>query len=199
MHELTNGARGASIAGLRARKAPAPEHVTGVTRKEMSSAARDAGEALSLRPSLRLVLNELVGCYGEQMTADGLMVWPSNAYIMRRTGLGERTVRLALRDLIGLELIGAVDSANRKRFAIKSRDGTVMQAYGFSLNPLHGRRLDLAAAVLRRRLDAEALGRDHDRATVAIQGIRAALSLLPDEAVMRELAGLLSPCPVVAL
>ena len=195
MEENTTGARRATPAGLRALRAPAPEHVTGVSRKELSAAARDAGEALSLRPSQRQVLGELVGCYGEQMTAAGLMVWPSNDYLMRRTGLGERTVRLAIRDLIGLELIGAVDSANRKRFAIRTRGGEVLQAYGFSLNPLHAKRHDLAALVLKRRLEVEAQGRLFDRATVARKGIEAALRLLPDEGILREFVELLGALP----
>ena len=51
-----------------------------VTRKELSAAARDAEKALRLSATQRIVLGQLVACWGEQK-ADRLLVWPSNAAI----------------------------------------------------------------------------------------------------------------------
>ena len=63
-----------------------------VTRKELSAAAREAAKALELRPAQRAVLSELVACWGEQEW-ERLLVWPSNDYLISRTGLSERAIR----------------------------------------------------------------------------------------------------------
>jgi replication initiation protein RepC len=55
-----------------------------VTRKELSAAARDAGKALRLSAPQRLVLSQLVVCWGEH-DIDRLLVWPSNQRLTTAT------------------------------------------------------------------------------------------------------------------
>jgi replication initiation protein RepC len=103
MQLASSGGRRLRHAPLAARKL-ALEAGRTVTRKELSAAAREAEKALQLRPTLRLVLSELVACWGEQGW-DRLLVWPSNTYLESRTGLTERAIRFAIRGLIDLQLI----------------------------------------------------------------------------------------------
>jgi len=67
------------------------------------------------------------------------MVWPSNELLCRRTGLAERTIRLAARQLITAGIIRSHDSPNGKRFAQRARNGDIVKAYGFDLSPLFER------------------------------------------------------------
>jgi replication initiation protein RepC len=121
-----------------------------VTRKELSAAGREAEKALELRPTLRLVLSELVACWGEQAW-DRLLVWPSNDYLESRTGLTERAIRFAIRALTDLQLIVPKDSPNGKRYAIKDLSGEIVDAFGFDLTPLYTRRGEWAALVVEQK------------------------------------------------
>src|ERR671921_292414 len=124
MQLASSGGRRLRHAALAARKL-ALEAGRTVTRKELSAAARDAGKALALRPAQRVVLSELVACWGEQ-DWERLLVWPSNDYLMSRTGLTERAIRRILRQLIDLQLITPKDSPNGKRYAVKDLAGQVV-------------------------------------------------------------------------
>ena len=61
-----------------------------VTRKELSEAFRVAAKALDLGASERMVLSELIACWGEH-TWERVLVWPSNKRLENRTGLKERS------------------------------------------------------------------------------------------------------------
>ncbi|WP_082173404.1 plasmid replication protein RepC [Methylobacterium platani] len=148
-----------------------------VTRKELSASAREAAKALGLRPALRQVLSELVAAWGEQDWAR-LIVWPSNDYLVSRTGLSERAVRYALRDLVALEVVTPKDSANGKRYAIRARDGTIVDAYGFDLTPLYARRGDWAAAIQARAETRERRRRAFDALTMHRRAVEEALHAL---------------------
>src|ERR1044072_4967974 len=102
MPTASSGGRRLRHAALAARKL-ALESGRTVTRRELSSAARDAAKALDLRPGQRAGLSDLVACWGEQ-DWDRLLVWPSNDYLMGRTGLTERAIRRILKQLVDLQL-----------------------------------------------------------------------------------------------
>lgn len=123
-----------------------------VERKALLIAADQAGRALRLPCSARTVLSVLAACYGEQQLSQGLLVWPSNAYLADKTGLPERTLRAAILRLRQEALLLAVDSPNGKRYA-RRRGNSVTVAYGFDLAPLYSRREALAATVA--AIDAE--------------------------------------------
>ena len=96
MQLASSGGRRLRHAALAAREL-ALEAGRTVTRKELSAAAREAAKALELRNGPRSVLSELVACWGEQEW-ERLLVWPSNDYLVSRTGLSERAIRHAVRE-----------------------------------------------------------------------------------------------------
>jgi replication initiation protein RepC len=148
-----------------------------VTRKELSAAARDAEKALQLRPSARLVLNELVACWGEQEW-ERLLVWPSNDHLIGRTGLSERSIRGAVRALVDAGLIVPKDSPNGKRFAIRDLAGEIIDAYGFDLTPTYARRGEWAGLLAEQKVMREMRKRTYDEVTVARRATEEAISAL---------------------
>lgn len=151
---------------------------TEVRRKELSAAARDCAKALGLRPTLRLILAELVGCFGGARVGGRMMVWPSTDYLMARTGLSERAVRYGTRRLIDLALVAPKDSANGKRFAVRAGDGAIVDAYGFGLDPLIARQAEWDALLTARREAAEARKRAFDDLTIQRRACEEALHAL---------------------
>lgn len=137
MTMIHTGGRPLTRAALSGRRRLLEEGRT-ISRKELSAASRAACKALRLRPSLRTVLMSLCAVWGEQPWAR-LIVWPSNDHLCSMTGLSERALRYALRDLVGLELLTPKDSANGKRYAIRDPSGAIIDAYGFDLTPILAR------------------------------------------------------------
>ena len=177
MHVVSTGGRRLTRAVLAARD-HCVEKERGVARKELSKAAREAEQALEMRPTLRVVLKELVGCWGEQELDGRLMVWPSNEYLISRTGLSERAVRNALRGLTELEVVAPRDSANGKRFARKNRAGEVIDAFGFDLAPLFARQAEFVAANDARRRQREQQDHLFDAVTIARRATQEAILAL---------------------
>ena len=105
------------------------------TKKDLFECAHMAVKALHLRPAARFVLSQLVGFFKEPMNGMYL-VWPSNEFLSERTGLSDRTIRYAIRELVMTGLIRCKDSANGKRFAIRSKSGQILDAFGFDLAPI---------------------------------------------------------------
>lgn len=171
------GGRQLSRAALRTRELNVAQDVT-VSRKELSAAARDAEQALNLRPALRQVLHELVGVWGERELKGRLLVWPSNAYICQRTGLSERMVRYGLKGLIELGLVTPKDSANGKRFGIRGANGQIVDAYGFDLTPLQVRRGEFEIAIAEQKRLRSSVARKFDLLTILRRGVSEALTAL---------------------
>jgi replication initiation protein RepC len=124
-----------------------------VSRRELLKAARDAVRALALDRSERQLVECLAVCFGEQQLAHGLLCWPSNAQIEKKTGMCERTIRRTIVKLRERGLIVMRDSANGKRFPISNAEGEVIDARGFDLTPLHARAAEFAERA--RALDIE--------------------------------------------
>jgi replication initiation protein RepC len=148
-----------------------------VKRKELSAAARDAEKALGLRPAQRLVLSELVACWGEQEW-EKLLVWPSNDHLESRTGLNARSIRRIIVQLTDLKLLIAKDSPNGKRFAIRNSAGDIIDAYGFDLTPIYVRRGEWTAMLAEQKVMREARKRAYDGITVARRATEEALNAL---------------------
>jgi replication initiation protein RepC len=164
MRLASTGGRRLTVAALDGAKY-APDRTT-VSRKELAAAGRDAMKGLLLRPSLRLVLAELIGCWGEVMVSDRILVYPSNEYLCRRTGLSERAVRYGIRGLVDLALITPKDSANGKRFAIKNRAGSLVDVFGFDLTPVYARRAEFIVLISAQDAENEARARLFDEVTI---------------------------------
>jgi replication initiation protein RepC len=200
MQLASSGGRRLRHAALAARKL-ALEAGRTVTRKELSAAAREAEKALQLRPTLRLVLSELVACWGEQGW-DRLLVWPSNTYLESRTGLTERAIRFAIRGLIDLQLISPKDSPNGKRYAVKDLTGEIVDAFGFDLTPVYARRGEWMTLITEHKQLREVQKRAFDEVTICRRAAEEALTALahhfPDtdrSALEEQLQGLLERTP----
>jgi len=176
MQTASSGGRRLRYAALAARKL-ALEAGRTVTRKELSTAARDAAKALGLRPAQRMVLSELVACWGEQEW-DRLLVWPSNDYLMARTGLTERTISRIVRQLIDMELIVPKDSPNGKRFAVKDLTGQIIDAFGFDLTPIYARRGEWQTKLVEQKQLREVQKRAFDEVTICRRATEEALNAL---------------------
>lgn len=201
MQIASTGGRRLTRAVLVARE-HSVEKERGVARKELAKAAREAEQALEMRPTLRIVLKELAACWGEQEFDGRLMVWPSNDYLISRTGLSERSIRNALRGLIELEVIAPRDSANGKRYAVRNSAGTVVDAYGYDLAPLFARAAEFVAlndAHKRRRDEQdrqfEAITIDRRAAQEAIAALREQYPHLAIDGEEHALEGLIARTP----
>lgn len=177
MQIASSGGRRLTRAVLAARE-HSVENERGVARKELSKAAREAEQALEMRPTLRIVLKELAACWGEQELDGRLMVWPSNDYLISRTGLSERSIRNALRGLIELEVIAPRDSANGKRYAVKNAAGKVVDAYGYDLAPLFARSAEFVALNDAHRRRREEQDRLFEAITIARRAAQEAIAAL---------------------
>ena len=176
MHIASTGGRRLIRAALAAKKLALEAGCT-VTRKELSAAARNAEKALGLRPAQRLVLSELVACWGEQEW-EKLLVWPSNDHLVSRTGLNARSIRRIIVQLTELKLIVAKDSPNGKRFAIRNFAGDIIDAYGFDLTPIYVKRGEWTAMLAEQKAMREIRRRAYGEVTVARRATEEALNAL---------------------
>jgi replication initiation protein RepC len=176
MQLASSGGRRLRHAALAARKLVLEIGHT-VTRKALSAAAREAEKALKLSATQRLVLGQLVACWGEQKS-DRLLVWPSNARLVATTGLSERAIRNAIKALVELQLVIPKDSPNGKRYAVRDEAGTVMDAFGFDLTPIYARRKKWAETVAEQKRVKDALKRTFDEITICRRATEEALCAL---------------------
>ncbi|WP_114943500.1 plasmid replication protein RepC [Microvirga calopogonii] len=176
MQLASSGGRRLRHAALAARKLVLDSGQI-VSRKELSASAREAEKALKLSSTQRLVLGQLVACWGEQKS-DRLLVWPSNARLVATTGLSERAIRNAVKAMIELRLVIPKDSPNGKRYAVRDEAGAVVDAFGFDLTPVHARRSEWSAAVAEQKRLKESLKRAFDEITICRRAIEEALSAL---------------------
>lgn len=178
MQTAHSGGRRLTMAALASRRHEL-EDGRSVSRKELSSVARDAAKALSLRPTLRLVLDELVACWGEQPW-DRLLVWPSNEHLVSRTGLSERAIRISIRSMIELQLLAPKDSANGKRFAVRDRAGEIVDAFGFDLTPIYARRGEWVTLLAEQKQARDACKRMLEEITICRRAVEEALSAIAE-------------------
>jgi replication initiation protein RepC len=174
----TTGYRRLTPASVAARSVKTQD--SSLARRELAQDAKAAGEALELRPTLRLILNALVGVYGGKPVNEKVYVWPSNEYLQVNTGLSERAVRYALRDLMELGLIVPNDSSNGKRFAIFSKQGELKDAFGFDLAPLHARRAEFDDILALRKNQQEIIKRSAQRITTCRRTVFQVIQELTD-------------------
>lgn len=142
------GRRPATLALVKGQLAIAAS--TPGTRVEKWKVFRDVCETrerFGLQDRALAVLDALLTFYPDaQLDAEkGLVVFPSNAQLsVRAHGITESTLRRQLGALVDAGLIQRRDSPNGKRYAHRSRDGEIEQAYGFDLSPLLARAAELA-------------------------------------------------------
>lgn len=154
-------------------------------RESLFEAARSAGRALDLAAGPRFILDQLCAAYRGELVEDRLLVWPSNEFLVEKTGLAERTVRLCLRVLIDLGLIIAKDSPNGKRYAQRGTDGRITRAYGFDLSPVLARQSEFRDMLVARAEQKRDRDRAFDEITIARRRAESALQALPAPLVSR--------------
>lgn len=124
-----------------------PDHNTRIEKWKVFRDVCEARERLGVQDRALAVLDALLTFYphGELDSSSALVVFPSNAQLsVRAHGITESTLRRQLAALVEAGLISRRDSPNGKRYAHRSRDGEVEQAYGFDLTPLLARAHELA-------------------------------------------------------
>ncbi|KFG69482.1 plasmid replication protein RepC [Microvirga sp. BSC39] len=178
MQLASSGGRRLRHAALVAREL-ALETGRTVTRKELSAAARDASKALNLPTTPRVVLAELVACWGEQEW-ERLLVWPSNDYLVGRTALTDRAIRKSIRKLVDLGLIVPKDSPNGKRYALKDLAGEIIDAFGFDLTPVYARRGEWARLLIEQKQLRQAQKQAFDEVTICRRATEEALTALAE-------------------
>jgi replication initiation protein RepC len=178
MQLASSGGRRLRHAALVAREL-ALEAGRTVTRKELSAAARDAVKALDLPTTPRVVLSELVACWGEQ-DWERLLVWPSNDYLVGRTGLTDRAIRKSIRRLIDLGLIIPKDSPNGKRYAVKDLAGEIIDAFGFDLTPVYARRGEWTKLLIEQKQLRQIQKQAFDGVTICRRATEEAISALAE-------------------
>lgn len=140
-----------------------------------------------MRPSARHILEYLVGCFRGELIKSLHLVWPSNEFLMEQTGLSERAVRYALKELVQLSVIAPRDSANGKRFAIRSAKGQIVDAFGFDLGPLIQRREEIEARARHIKQERQERKRQLDEVTICRRHVLAVANALQTPALLAEI------------
>lgn len=161
-----------------------PEDGKSVDKWKLYRALCEARTRLGVTDRALALLNALLTFYpkSELSTVHGLVVFPSNAQLSARAhGMAEQTIRRHLAVLIDAGLISRKDSANGKRFARRDGEGTIDDAFGFSLAPLLARADEiemLAAAAVAERL---AFQRLKERFTICRRDVAKLIAAAIDE------------------
>jgi replication initiation protein RepC len=130
------------------------------------------------------VLDALLSFYPHaELSEDaGLVVFPSNAQLsLRAHGMADATLRRHLALLIEVGLIVRKDSPNGKRYAHKGRDGSIEDAFGFSLAPLLARRDELALLAQQVVADRRRFALAKEALTICRRDIRKLISAALEE------------------
>lgn len=112
-----------------------------VSRNRAIVACKRVAAALGLRAGDLLVLDALAAFSHVKDWEKGArpIVWPSNDFLMARTGLSLSAVKRRSNRLCELGLISYRDSSNGKRYGYRDAHGRIVEAYGFDLAPLAAR------------------------------------------------------------
>lgn len=144
----------------------------------------DARSRLGLQDRALAVLNALLTFSpGPELSDQGnLVVFPSNAQLSARTnGIAGTTLRKCLGLLVEAGVIIRKDSPNGKRYARKSGEGTIEDAYGFSLAPLLARAGEFAALAQEVAAEQRRFRITKDRLTIVRRDVRKLITVGMEE------------------
>lgn len=142
-------------------KAQKIEENVSIDKWKIYRALCQAKPLLDISDRALAVLNALLSFYphNELSSERNLVVFPSNNQLsIRCHGMAEQTVRRHMAALVSAGLVIRKDSPNGKRYARKTRQGDISEAYGFSLAPLLARAAEierLAEKVAAQRLHVQ--------------------------------------------
>jgi replication initiation protein RepC len=161
-----------------------PEDGKTADKWKLYRALCEARARLGVTDRALALLNALLTFYPKsELSAEyGLVVFPSNAQLsVRAHGMAEQTIRRHLAVLVDTGLISRKDSANGKRYARRDGEGTIDDAFGFSLAPLLARAEEiemLAADAVAERL---AFQRLKERFTICRRDVAKLIAAAIDE------------------
>lgn len=140
--------------------------IVSVNKWEILRALTEARAVFGLNAGALTVLNALLSFHrGEELTGEGLVVFPSNRTLASRAhGMPESTLRRHLGTLVGQGLIARHDSPNGKRYAVRQKGGAVARAFGFDLRPLVSRAAEIFMAADEAKEVAERIKRAREEA-----------------------------------
>ncbi|CAN7684888.1 plasmid replication protein RepC [Rhizobium sp. LjRoot30] len=148
---------------------------------------RDIGDArarLGLQDRALAVLNALLSFFpATELSSDkNLIVFPSNAQLSARAnGIAGTTLRKCLGSLVEAGIIIRKDSPNGKRYARKSGEGDIEDAYGFSLAPLLARATEFAALAQEVAAEQRRFRIMKDRLTIVRRDVRKLITVGMEE------------------
>ena len=148
---------------------------------------RDIGDArtrLGLQDRALAVLNALLSFFpATELGSDkNLIVFPSNAQLSARAnGIAGTTLRKCLGTLVEAGIIIRKDSPNGKRYARKSGEGEIEDAYGFSLAPLLARAAEFAALAQEVAAEQRRFRIMKDRLTIVRRDVRKLITVGMEE------------------
>lgn len=145
----------------------------------------EASESLGLHDRSLTVLDALLTFLpGNELSEEGgLVVFPSNAQLtVRAHGIRGTTLRRHLAALVDAGLIQRRDSPNGKRYAHRSRDGDIEQAFGFDLKPLMVRASEIAQLAQDVAEERTRLRRAKEALTICRRDVRKLITAAIEEA-----------------
>ena len=148
---------------------------------------RDVGDArsrLGLQDRALAVLNALLSFHpGAELCHDkNLVVFPSNAQLSARSnGIAGTTLRKCLGALVDAGIIIRKDSPNGKRYARKGNEGSIEDAYGFSLAPLIARASEFASLAQDVAAEQRRFRITKDRLTIVRRDVRKLITVGMEE------------------
>jgi replication initiation protein RepC len=149
-------------------------------------AITEAKELVNISDRALTVLNALLTCVPETVLTPGkdLIVFPSNMSLSERThGMAATTLRRHLFALVSGGLIIRKDSPNGKRYARRSSDGTVDQAFGFDLTPIVARAEEFERLAEQVRQDRRLAALARERITILRRDIAKMITIGLEEGV----------------
>ncbi|MCR8494130.1 MULTISPECIES: plasmid replication protein RepC [Brucella] len=153
----------------------------------------EAKSVLGTNDRALAVLSALLSFYpdSELSEENGLIVFPSNRQLsLRAHGMPDTSLRRNLASLVDAGLILRRDSPNGKRYAHKSREGDIEEAFGLSLAPLLARADEIAQAADQVRAEAQRIKRTRERITLQRRDISKLIEVAVEEVAEGDWSGL---------
>ncbi|SEC15851.1 replication initiation protein RepC [Nitratireductor aquibiodomus] len=162
-----------------------------VDKWQLLRAVTEARLVLGLSDRTIVVLEALASFTTERQLdpAGDLVVFPSNAELsLRARGMAPATLRRHLAALVKAGLILRRDSANGKRYARRSEEGQIEEAFGFDLAPLVMRAAEIEAHAAEARRLARAVRALRSEITIHLRDIAAIVEAAAEEGRGRSFA-----------
>ncbi|MEY9625522.1 DNA-binding transcriptional ArsR family regulator [Sinorhizobium fredii] len=162
------------------------EPETSADKWKLFRALCEAKPKLGISERALSVMNALLSFYPETTLSEenGLIVFPSNMQLsLRAHGMAEATLRRHIAALVDAGLLARRDSPNGKRYARKDGDGSIDEAYGFSLAPLLSRAREIEQIAADVKIERLQLRRLRERLTICRRDIGKLIEVAIEEGV----------------